>query len=179
MAASIISTTGFAISESVHELVPYMVLLGLCIMGGGRLSTAGGLKVYRIMGMLRQMRREFRLLVYPHGVRASRFGQEATDIALMKTIWIMFAAYVLVHGSLAIALASSGIRFAPALLASAGALSNIGPVYDITRLASFPEAPLYADMSTFAQLALCLGMIMGRVEILALLTLLNLANWRD
>ncbi len=178
-AASIVSTTGFAISDSMHQFVPYMVLLGLCIMGGGRLSTAGGLKVYRIVAMLRQMDRELRLLVYPHGVRSSWFGRETADTAVIQAIWIMFAAYVVVHGTLAIVLASTGIRLAPALLAAAGAISNIGPAYDMARLGSFPEAPLYAAMSPLAQIALSLGMVLGRVEILALLTLLNFANWRE
>lgn len=178
-AASIVSTTGFSVSLVAQEHIPYIVLLVLGLIGAGRFSTAGGLKVYRALAMLRQCGRELRLLVYPHGVRPARHGEEATDIALVKAIWISFAALIVMAAVLAILLAASGLKFSGALLASAGALSNIGPIYEIARPVHFPDAPSYADMTPWAHLALCFGMIAGRVEILALLTFLNLANWRE
>lgn len=177
-AASIISTTGFSVSNGAQELIPYMALLCLCIMGGGRFSTAGGLKVYRVGAMLRQVGRELRILVYPHGVRPARSGEEARDAELIKAIWITLVAFVVMLSVLALILAASGVPMSGALLAGAGALGNIGPAYDMARLANFPNAPTYAAMTAPAHLALCVGMVLGRVEILALLTFINLANWR-
>ncbi len=177
-AASIISTTGFAISDQTLSLFPYMVLLGMCIVGGGRFSTAGGLKVYRIISMLRQLGREFRLLVYPHGVRPARHGAEALDREVVKEIWITLTAFILVIGTIAMIVAWSGVPFAGALIASAGAVSNIGPVYEFARVADFPNAPTYADMTPIAQITLCVGMALGRVEILALLSIFNVIFWR-
>lgn len=178
-AASLVTTSGFAISEQTHALLPYMAVLCLCIVGGGRLSTAGGLKVYRIASMIRQLGREFRLLVYPHGVRPSRHGAEALDVEVVKGVWIMFTAFVLVIGTIAMIVAWAGVPFGGAIMASAGAVSNIGPVYELSRPFDFPNAPSYAQMAPVAQLALCAGMVFGRVEILALLTVFNAVFWRD
>ena len=178
-AASIISTTGFAISDQTLSLIPYMVLLGMCIVGGGRFSTAGGLKVYRITSMLRQLGREFRLLVYPHGVRPARHGAEALDHEVVKEIWITLTAFVLVIGTIALIVAWTGVPFAGAIIASAGSVSNIGPIYEFARVADFPNAPAYAQMTPFAQITLCIGMVLGRVEILALLSIFSVIFWRD
>ncbi len=178
-AASIVSTTGFAISNQTSDLIPYMVLLSVCIVGGGRFSTAGGLKVYRIASMLRQLGREFRLLIYPHGVRPSRFGAEALDAEVVKAIWITLTSFVLIIGVIALIIAWSGVPFAGALLAAAGSVSNIGPAYEFARVVDFPNAPTYAGMGPVAQIALCAGMIFGRVEILALLSIFNIMFWRD
>jgi len=178
-AASIISTTGLSISVSAQMVIPYLLLLALAFVGGGRFSTAGGLKMFRAVSMLQQIGRELRLLIYPHGVRATRYGEESTDTGLIHSIWITFAVSMIALGAVAIMLGAAGLALPGALMASAGALSNIGPVYDMARIASFPNAPGYAEMSSFAQLILCLGMIAGRVEILALLTIFNLANWRN
>lgn len=178
-AASIISTTGLSISEPVQIIIPYLVLLAFAFVGGGRFSSAGGLKMFRAVSMLRQIGRELQLLIYPHGVRPARYGEESTDAELIRTIWITFAVTMIALGLVAILLGASGIVLPGALMASVGALSNIGPVYEMARLADFPNAPSYAEMSAFAHLSLCLGMIAGRVEILALLTIFNLANWRN
>ncbi len=178
-AASIVTTTGFSISGDAQNLIPYMILLGLSFVGAGRFSTAGGLKLYRTVSMLRQAGRELRILIYPHGVRPARHGEEARDIEIMRVIWITFTAYIITLGTLALLLAASGLVFPGAVLAGAGALGNIGPVYEMARIANFANAPPFEAMTAFTQLTLCLGMILGRVEVLALLTLLNLANWRD
>ena len=156
-----------------------MVLLSLCIVGGGRFSTAGGLKIYRITSMLRQLGREIRLLVYPHGVRPARHGAEALDHEVVKAIWITLTAFMLVIGIIAMILAWTGVPFAGALIASAGSVSNIGPAYEFARLVDFPNAPSYAEMTPIAQIILCAGMVLGRVEILALLSIFNVIFWRD
>lgn len=178
-AASIVSTTGFFVSNSAQESIPYVAFLGLALLGAGRFSTAGGLKVYRVVSMVRQYGREMRLLVFPHGVRPARHGEEAADVELVKSIWISLAALVVTTAVVAVALSWTGLEFDSAMLASAAALGNIGPIYEMGRLVHFPDAPAYVGMTSVAQLILCFGMIAGRLEILALLTFLNLANWRS
>ena len=160
-------------------LIPFVVLLGVCLIGGGRFSTAGGLKVYRIASMLRQLGRELRLLIYPHGVRPSRHGAEALDNEIIKATWITLTAFMLVIGIIAIIIAWTGVPFAGALLAAAGSVSNIGPVYEFVRVVDFPNAPSYAQMSPVAHIVISAGMIFGRVEILALLAIINAVFWRN
>jgi len=178
-AASLISTTGLQISEQSLSSIPYIILLIICIIGGGRFSTAGGLKVFRIMSMMRQLGREFRLLVYPHGVRPSSHGAESLDVEVAKSVWITMTAFILTIGIVATLLAWSGLQFGGALIAAAGAVSNIGPVYDFALPGNFPNAPTYAAMNPFAQITLCIAMIFGRLEILAMMGMFLTMFWRD
>ncbi|MEC9367818.1 MAG: potassium transporter TrkG, partial [Pseudomonadota bacterium] len=122
-AASLISTTGFVITDPARFPLPVILLATVCIVGGGRFSTAGGLKVFRVFLMLRQVSRELRQLIYPHGVRAARFGDEARESELLKATWITFAAFIITLGTIMALVAYSGVPVAGALLAAAGALS--------------------------------------------------------
>ena len=178
-AASLVSTSGFSVSDQAHSYVPYMVVLAICIIGAGGFSTAGGIKVHRVWAMFRQLGRELRLLVYPHGVRPSIYGGESREFDLMTAIWTTFAAFIMSIGALAVLLAATGVPFAGAFLASASAIGNMGPAYELTRIADFPDAPSFAEMTTLSQLALCGGMILGRTEVVVLLSLLSIAYWRD
>lgn len=178
-AAALISTTGLRVSEHTQADIPYVFLLLVCIVGGGRFSTAGGLKVHRIMSMLRQIGRELRLLVFPHGVRPSRFGGEAADVEIVKAAWITMTAFAITIAAIALMVAGSGVGYGAALMAAVGAVSNMGPVYDFAQPENFSTAPTYAAMSPFAQLSLCLGMILGRFEILSFLSIFLTVFWKD
>ncbi len=86
---------------------------------------------------------------------------------------------MLIIGVIAMVIAWAGVPFAGALLAAASSVSNIGPAYEFARVVDFPNAPTYVEMGPVAQIALCAGMIFGRVEILALLSIFNIIFWRD
>jgi trk system potassium uptake protein TrkH len=178
-AASLLTTTGFAVSEQTYPVLPYMAVLCLCMIGGGRFSTAGGLKVYRIAFLMRLTAREIRLLIYPHGVRPSSHGAEALDVEVAKGLWIMLTAFVLVVGALSMFVAWSGVPFGGAVMAAVGSVTNIGQIYEFSRITDFTSAPDFAAMNPAAQIALCVGMVFGRMEILALLTVFNSVFWRD
>ncbi len=177
-AASLISTTGFPIAADIQTITPYMALLVVCFIGGGRFSTAGGLKVYRVVAMLHQLGRELMLLLYPHEIRSSRTGEERQDARLMKLVWTTFVAFITTLAGLTLILSWTGVPFIASLLAGVGALSNVGPIYDFVHLEEFPNAPHYVGMSAPAKLALGIGMILGRMEIVAFLSLLTVAYWR-
>ena len=178
-ATSLISTTGFMVSEQTNAFIPYMVVLGIAIIGGGAYSTAGGLKVHRLWLMFRQIGYELRILIYPHGVRPSVRGDETHEGRLMMTIWTTFATFAFTIGALAIVLSATDIPIEGALLASASAVGNMGPAYELSRVVDFPDSPSFANMAPLSQIALCVGMILGRAEVLVLLGLFSIAFWRD
>lgn len=177
--ASLITTTGFMTSDIAIDTLPYMAILALCLVGGGRFSTSGGMKFFRVFAMFRQLGREFRLLIYPHGVRPSRFGDEALDIALMKLVWTTLVAFIITISVLAIILAGTGLPLANALMASISAVTNAGPAYDFARVADLPQGASFSEMSPQAHLALAGGMIIGRVEVVAALSLFSAVYWRS
>jgi trk system potassium uptake protein TrkH len=97
----------------------------------------------------------------------------------MKLVWTSFVAFITSLAVLTLVLSAAGIPFIGALMAGVGALSNIGPIYDFVHLDLFPSAPSYADMTTLAKLSLSAGMILGRLEIVAFLSLLSMFYWRQ
>lgn len=177
--ASLITTTGIVTSELGLDAMTYMAILAICIVGAGRFSTAGGLKVFRVIAMLRQVGRELRLLIYPHAVRPSRYGDEASDVALMKVVWTTLVAFVLAIAIVAVGLAYSGLPMANAILASAASISNAGPLYEIARVNELKGVLPIAEMTPTAYGVMTFGMILGRLEVVAILSVFTLAFWRS
>ena len=84
---SLVTTTGFESSAGALAMLPVAVAGTLAIVGAGTMSTAGGIKFYRVGGMFIQSVHETKRLVYPHSVRSTHFGSQPYDINLMKAIW--------------------------------------------------------------------------------------------
>jgi len=167
---SLVTTSGFEIRHAGFEIMPIPVVAILLAVGGASFSTGGGIKMFRIGSMLVQGYRELNRLVYPHGIRPSKLGGQPYDMQVMKAIWSGFLAFVLAALSLSLLLAGEGIPYEGAVLAALSAMSNAGPVYasDWSAAAGWPG---YIDMDPIARIGLCLGMILGRLEVLAVLGL--------
>ncbi|MEM7619469.1 MAG: potassium transporter TrkG [Pseudomonadota bacterium] len=178
-AASFVSTTGFVVSDRTQDILPFTVVIMICILGGGRMSTAGGLKFFRFSAMLGQSGRELVQLIFPHGVQQARYSTQNHNSLVMRSVWANFAVMMITMWLLAALIAVTGLPLSASLLAALSSISNIGPAYSLTALPDLTIAQSYAAMHPGAHAALCLGMILGRVEILALLSLLNIAYWRS
>lgn len=176
--ASLVSTTGFEAHTGGIAALPLPIVLLFAVIGGCALSTAGGIKYYRIGGMLTLSLQELRRLVYPHSIRTARLGSAFYDIAQMKSIWssIIVGLFVIMAATLLIA--ASEPNFDGALTAAIAAFSNMGPLYSTDWPA--PDVwPAYADFSVFAKLVMIVTMVLGRIEVLVLLGALNIAYWRS
>ena len=90
----------------------------------------------------------------------------------------MVLAFVLVLASTVCALSLQDIGFEPAVIASLAALSNAGPVYGAGPDAGQPWLAL-SSFPAISLSALSVAMILGRIELLALFSLLNIAYWRS
>ena len=177
-AASLISTTGFLFGNPDQTVIPYLLLLVIALIGGGRYSTAGGLKFSRIVAMLNLSMREMQNLLYPHGIHPTLYGNKSRDETVRRSIWSIFSITILFLVVMILVLSYLGIPLDAALMVSVSSFSNFGPAYEMARPDSPDTFPLISDMGTKAQLLLCVGMIIGRVETLIILGLLNLAIWR-
>jgi trk system potassium uptake protein TrkH len=96
------------------------------------------------------------------------------------TIWALFFLTMLVLALLILMLSATGIGFEAAMLAAVTSLSNAGPFYEIGRLAHLSaEAPPIWEMSPVAHLLMSAAMILGRMELLAVLSLARLLLQRE
>lgn len=175
---SLITTTGFEDTFGGVAALPIPIVGALAIIGAGTMSTAGGIKFFRIGGMLVQSVHEMKRLVYPHSVRSTHFGSQPYDIDLMKAIW---AGAIVALGFVAattLLLTLNHPSFDGGALAAISAFSNIGPLYSVDweGSAAWPD---FADFDPFSKIVMVVTMIVGRIEAVALFTLINLAYWRS
>lgn len=172
-AASLISTTGYETRDGGFAILPLPMVLMVIFMGGGAFSTAGGIKFYRFGGMLVQSYRDLARLVYPHGIRPARFGSQPYDIQLMKAIWSHLVVTVVLLGLVSQIVSVEAVDYEAALLATASAFSNIGQVYETAWESGIRQWQQFADFGAVIKLSLAFTMIIGRIEILALLGAIN------
>ncbi len=177
-AASLITTTGLLFGNPDQAVVPYLLLFVIALIGGGRYSTAGGLKFSRVVTMLNLSMRELQNLLYPHGIHPTLYGNKNRDETVRRSIWSIFSITILFLVVVTLILSYLGVPLNAALMASVSSFSNFGPAYEMARPADPDTFPMIASMRYQAQLLLCVAMIVGRVETLIILGLLNLAIWR-
>jgi trk system potassium uptake protein TrkH len=174
---SLISTTGYETRAGALSAIPDTLVLFLAIGGAAALSTAGGLKYYRIGAMTVQSMHDLKRLLFPHSVRSTRFGSQPYDLNLMKAVWANLVVAVTIIVVAALAFSIDLPAFDAAMVAAVSAFSNIGPLYSQEWLIG-PNWPAYADFGVFCQLAMIITMILGRIEVIVLFASLYAAYWR-
>jgi trk system potassium uptake protein len=178
---SFLTTTGFE-SHGWAEArgwsglgTPGMILAGLAITGGGVATTAGGVKLLRVYALLRHGERELERLVHPSsvgggGVVARRLRREGAFMS-----WIFFMLFAMAIAVVMMALGMAGIAFEPAMVLAISALSNTGPLATLAVQEPLSWTILGAD----AKAVLAAAMVLGRLETLAIIALLNPEFWRS
>jgi len=180
MTISFMTTAGF---ESVQWQnarawsalqAPGVLLAGLAIFGGGIATTAGGVKLLRVYALARHQEREISKLTSPNSVGgagkdARRIRREGAQVA-----WVSLMVFVLSIAAVMIALSLFGRSFEDSAIFSIAALTTTGPMAQLAA-----DTPLsYANLAGGEKLILSATMIMGRLELLALIALLNPDFWR-
>jgi trk system potassium uptake protein TrkH len=172
--SSIITTTGFVTDDfELWHPLPQVLLLALMFVGGCTGSTAGGLKMSRVLLMLKVVGREFQRMVERRGVFAVRLGgrvvPEATVQSLLNLIYLAF----LVNFVSCLLLAACGVDVLTSIAAVAASMFNIGP-----GLGNVGPAENYGHLPALAKWVLSGCMIAGRLEFYTVLVILTPAFWR-
>lgn len=172
---ALLSTTGYSLDGvgALNDLPPVLVLIPILI-GGAAISTTGGFKVVRFVLLVKHSVREMRKLGHPHGIFPIKFGEHKLDEATMDAVLALFLGFMSVMALLAFVVGWAGYNFEVALIAAAAAVMNAGPVL----MAQTGGSVAYADFPTYVKVALGIGMIVGRVEVLAFIVVFNRNFWR-
>lgn len=180
LAMSLISGTAYMSPDpSLNSGLSSVFVIGLILVGGATLSTAGGIKLMRIALLVKQSSRELKRLTHPHGIIRTHFGHRSITIQIMKSVWSFFVLFLVVYAILAALLAATGLGFEAALVAAASALGNAGPAYDLVRPSMLGESPSYPEMAEITKWILVVGMVLGRLELLALVALFSREQWQS
>ncbi len=171
-AVSIASTSGFVISDyaSWPVFIPVMLILA-SFVGGSAGSTGGGIKVIRILLLIKQGQRELLRLIHPSAQVVVKVGRRPVEGSVIDAVWGFFAAYVALFVIMMMVLMFGGVDQITAFSAVAATLNNMGPgMGDVSAN--------YASLSAFNKWVLCFSMLLGRLEIFTLLVLFMPAFWR-
>ena len=169
---SIGTTTGFTTAEyySWPGFLP-VLLLYVSFIGGCSGSTGGGIKVIRILLLVKQGARELKRLVHPNAQFAVKIGNKPLPEKVLEAVWGFFAAYFAISALMILLLMASGLDQETSFSAVAACLNNLGPgLGDVGQN--------FASINDFAKWVLCLAMLLGRLEIFTLLVLFTPAFWR-
>jgi trk system potassium uptake protein TrkH len=172
---SVITTTGFITDN--YETWPSLAVLFLFLLfftGGTAGSTAGGIKSFRILILLKNTMREIRQTVHPRGVLPVQIGAKNIDHATIMRVLSFVISYVFFFSIGALVLAASGLDFMSAIGASIACLGNIGP-----GLGEFGPINNYASMPWIGKWTMSFLMMIGRLEVFTVLVLFSKAYWRE
>ena len=170
---SIATTTGFATADfSQWPAILSFLLFTAAFMGGCAGSTAGGMKVVRVLILLKQGLREIKRLIHPNAIIHVKLGSSPIPDRVADAVWGFFSVYTLVFIIMMIALLGTGLDQVTAWSAVGATLNNLGPgLGDV--------AVNYGEINTTAKWILCFSMLLGRLEVFTLLVLFTPMFWRD
>ncbi len=180
MAVSYLTTAGFESADWEGATAwsalrtPGIALVGLAIVGGGAASTAGGVKLIRAALLAKHSLNELGRLTRPTEMRPIRSGANRVTQRAMRIVFVFVMLYVLAVVVSALTLTATGMDMIDALMASISVLSNTGPLLPMI----LDDSNAWTGLADAGKLVLCTGMIVGRMETLAVVALLSPRTWR-
>ena len=173
---SVLSGTGYVTADfSSWGKFPLIFFLFLMFIGGCAGSTTCGIKIFRFQILGRFIINQIKKLVYPHGVFSIKYNNEKISNTFIYSIITFIFLYFFIFFILAAFLSINGLDFITAISGSASAISNVGPgLGDIIG----PNGN-FSDLPNFSKLSLSLGMLLGRLELFAVLVLFFPSFWKN
>ena len=173
---SIFSGTGYGDGDVMAwGPMPFVVLIIVGAIGGCTGSTGCSIKIFRYQLLISAIKMQASRIFSPHKVAVLRHDGRAVDDDVLQSVILLFTMYILFFGLFSVALALTGLTLSDALTGAWTAVFNIGPAFG--ELVG-PTGALTA-YPTEAKWVMILAMLMGRLEVVAVVVLLLPAFWRD
>jgi trk system potassium uptake protein TrkH len=172
--ATILTTTGFA-STNYEEWPFYsqMILFLLMFVGGCSGSTGGGIKVIRIVTLLKQGMNEMKYLTHPRGVFTLRMSGNPVKKDVVYAISGFFFLYIFLNLVVAAIVAFDNHDLLTSVSAALATVGNVGPGFG-----NVGPTDNYSELSHFVKWVLSFAMLAGRLEIYTFLVILTPHFWR-
>jgi len=169
---SVATTTGFGVADFSQwpGVLPFTLFLA-AFVGGCAGSTGGGMKVVRILLILKQGVREIKRLIHPSAIIPVKLAGRSVPDRVIEAVWGFFSVYLMLFVIMLIILLATGLDQVTAWSAVGSALNNLGP--GLGEVASH-----YGNIPDLAKWILIIAMLLGRLEIFTLLVLFTPMFWR-
>ena len=154
---------------------PLILFIGLMFIGGCAGSTTCGIKIFRIQILYSFISNQIKKIIYPKGIFVLKYNQNPVDNKFIASIISFIYMYFVIFFIIATLLSLSGLDFITSISGAATSISNVGPGLGsvIGPNGNFSSLP---DISKWI---LSLGMILGRLELFAILVLFLPSFWRS
>jgi len=173
---SVLSGTGYVTADfSSWGKFPLIFFLFLMFIGGCAGSTTCGIKIFRFQILGHFIINQIKKLVYPHGVFSIKYNNEKINDTFIYSIITFIFLYFFIFFILAALLSINGLDFITAISGSASAISNVGPGLGNV----IGPNGNFSDLPNFSKLSLSLGMLLGRLELFAVLVLFFPSFWKN
>ena len=171
--ASIITTTGYStVDFNLWPEFSKTILLILMFIGGCAGSTAGGLKVSRIVLIFKMIKKELRHMLHPRSVSSVKFEGKKVDGITQNSVYSYFTIFMVSFFAVLLVLSFEDFDFLTNFTAVSACINNIGP-----GLGLVGPAGSFAGFGELSKLALSFAMLLGRLEIYPLLFLFTPSVW--
>lgn len=171
--ASIMTTTGFSTVD--YEQWPSfskLILFFLMFIGGSAGSTAGGMKVIRIMIILKLIKREVSKIFHPRALIPIKVGGKIVSNEVIARINSFLALHLVIFVIGVLVVSLEGVDMISSISSVAATINNIGPGFG-----AVGPTMTFADYSIFTKLFLSLVMLLGRLEHFTIIALLVPKTW--
>lgn len=172
--ASVMTTTGFATTDfNLWPTFAKTILLMVMFIGGCAGSTAGGIKVSRILVAFKTISKELEHFLHPRSVRVIRMEKAPLEHSVLRGINVYFMTYLVIFTTSIILVALDGKDFTTTVTAVIATFNNIGP-----GLSMVGPYGGFSEFSVFAKGVLMFDMLAGRLELFPMLLIFMPATWK-
>ena len=172
--ASIITTTGYStVDFNLWPQLSQMILVALMFMGACAGSTGGGMKVSRVMVLVKSIFKEIRVLTHPKCTTKVKLNGRPLEHETLRGITVFFISYMAIFAVALLIISLDNFDFTTNFTAVVATLNNIGP-----GLAGVGPTQNFAPFSNFSKLVLIFDMLAGRLELFPLLLLFSRETWK-
>ena len=167
--ASVMTTTGYSTADfDKWPELSRMILIFIMCIGGSAGSTAGGLKVSRVMLMLKNTKKEFNRILHPRSVSIIRFDGKRVSNEVAQSTNVYFTVYMIIFVISVLLVSFDNMDMTSNVTGVVATLNNIGPGLGIVG-----PAGNFASYSMFSKIIFIFDMLLGRLEIFPLLLLFS------
>ncbi len=171
---SIITTTGYVTADfDMWPSFSKTILVMLMFIGACAGSTGGGIKVSRILILLKSVKKEIRISAHPRSTHKITMNGRAVEHETIRSVNVFIAVYLVIYAVSTLIISLDNLGFATNFTAVAATINNIGP--GLEAVGPTQNFSVYSPLSTFV---LTVDMWIGRLEIFPILMLISPYTWK-
>ena len=173
---SILSGTGFSSEDySLWGPFPVAVMFFIGLVGGCAGSTACSVKIFRYQLLFSSIKAQIQRIHSPHGIFTPQYNGRPVTEDVLSSVMAFFVLFIVSLGLFSALLAMTGLDFITSVSGAATSLANIGPGLGAT----IGPAGNFGPLNDAAKWILCVGMLIGRLELVAVYVMFSANFWRS